>query len=904
MFWARLRSFSRNVVRRSEMESNLSDELQFHLERRAEDLAARTGMTPAEAMRTARIEFGSPEKYKEETRASRGLRFVDELRSDLRYAWRNIRKNKGFAMAATATLALGIGANTAVFSVFDAIVMRRLPVPDPDRLVVFDFQRTRDSMVASYGGYCRMGMCTSFSNPTFTRFREHARTLSHVFAFRPRSLNVVANGEADTAASVFVSGDYFAGLGVGAVRGRTLSAADDGPDAQPVAVVSYRYWQRRLAADPAIVGTTIAVNRLPVVVVGVAPEGFDGVEQTSPVDVTLPLAVAQKIGDTASLAGPQLWWLQIMGRLAPGATRAQVHAELLSAFQESVRESWAARRPETPNPGRTGMPRLRVGPGGRGPDGQLLDAQLGLSIVFAIVGAVLLIGCVNLANLLLVRASARRHEVAIRLALGASRWRVVRQMLTESVVLALAGGAAGTLLAIWGKNFTKWFSGIEMPVADARIDARVLAFAMALSVVTSIVFGVGPSISATRADPGRWLKLVSPRAGSRRGLASKLLLGVQVALSVMLLASAGLLARTLHNFSKVDVGFDADNVLVFRVAPETPNPARAFDLYDRLVSAIEGVPGVRSATHSMMPLVAASYDDATVQPDGAERQQDVFYQVVRWNFFETMGIPLVAGRTVNAADGPNAPRVAVINEKMAREVFGEPRPLGRHFQILQGTTRGAPIEVVGIVRDSAYQRLSDPLPPTLFVPHTQDIPAALRGMVVEVRTAADPLAFASAIRDAVRRVDPGLPLAQLKTERQVIAETIGRPRAFAALTAASAVVGLLLACVGLYGIVSYDAARRTTEIGIRIALGARQADVVRLVVRETMIVVAAGAAIGLLLASASSRLVATVLFGVQPGDPSTMAVAMLVMIAVASLAASVPARRASRLDPTVALRYE
>jgi len=882
------------------MERDLSDELHFHLERRAEDLAARTGMTQAEAMRTARIEFGSPDKYKEETRASRGLRFVDELQCDLRYAWRILRKNKGFAAAAIATLALGIGANTAVFSVFDAVV-RDLPVPHPEQLVAFDFQRTRDSMVASYGGYCRQGMCTAFSAPTFARFREQTQTLSQVFAFVPSSLNVVADSDAEGVDSLFVSGDYFAGLGVGAMLGRPISSADDGPDAQPVAVISYRYWQRRLAGDPLVVGKTVSVNRIPVVIVGVTPKGFGGVLQTRPADLTLPLATAQRLGEPGPGFGPRLWWLQIMGRLAPGVTRERALAQLQSAFQDGVRESWAARRPETPNPGRTGMPRLRVGPGGRGPDGELLDAQLTLSIVFGVVGAVLLIGCVNLANLLLVRASARRHEVSIRLTLGASRSRVVRQMLTESVLLALAGGAAGTMLAVWGKNFTQWFSGIEMPITDARIDARVLAFAVVLSSVTAIVFGVGPALRATQTDPGPLLKLASPRAGIRRGLTSKLLLGVQVALSVTLLAGAGLLARTLYNYSQVDVGFDADNLLVFRVSPDTRNAARTLDLYDRLVSAIERVPGVRSATHSMVPVVGSSYDDTTVLPEGGERQQDVFYQVVRWNFFETMAIPLVAGRNLSAADGPSAPRVGVINEKMAREVFGDPRPLARYFQTVEGGTRSGPIEVVGVVRDSAYQRLNDPLPPTLFVPHTQ---APVRGIVVEVRTAGEPLAFAPAVRAAARRVDPELPLLNLKTERQQIAETIGEPRAFAALTAAAAVIGLLLACVGLYGIAAYDATRRTMEIGIRIALGAQRFDVVRLVVRETMIVVAAGAAIGLALAGAASRVVKSVLFGVQPGDPVTIAAALVAMVAIAALATYMPARRASRLDPTVALRYE
>ena len=896
---ARLRSFCRSVLRRAEMERDLADELQFHLERRADDLVAR-GMTRAEAMRTARLEFGSVERYKEETRQSFGLRFVDEFRSDLRYAGRSLRKNKGFAAAAIATLALGIGANTAVFSVFDA-VSRELPVPNPDELVVFDFQRTRDSMVAAYNGYCRSGMCTAFSTSTFTRFREQTRTLSQVFAFVPSSLNVVTNGDAEAAASLFVSGNYFAGLGVGTMLGRTLSAADDGPDAQPVAVVSYRYWQRRLGGDPLVVGKTVSVNRVPVVIVGVTPEGFGGVQQTRQVDLTLPLSTAQGMGHTAAGVGPRLWWLQLMGRLAPGATPEQTLAQLQSSFEDSVRESWAARRPETPNPGRTGMPRLRVGPGGRGPDGELLDAQLTLSIVFAVVGAVLLIGCVNLANLLLVRASARRHEVSIRLTLGASRWRVVRQMLTESVLLALAGGAAGTMLAVWGKNFTQWFSGIQMPITDARIDARVLAFAMVVSSITAIAFGIGPALRATRTDPGPSLKLASPRAGIRRGLTSKLLLGVQVALSVMLLAGAGLLARTLYNFSQVDVGFDADNLLVFRIAPDTRNESRTFDLYDRLVSAIERVPGVRSATHSVIPPVANSYDELDVQPDGRSQRQAVFYQIVRWNFFETMGIPLLAGRRLTAADGPTAPRVGVINERMAREVFGEPRPLGRHFQTFEGSTPSGPIEVVGVVRDSAYQRLTEPPPPALFVPHTQ---APLRSIVIEVRTAADPLAVAPAIRDAVRGVDRELPLVKLKTERQQIAETIGRPRAFAVLTAAAAAIGLLLACVGLYGIAAYDAARRTTEIGIRIALGARRFDVVRLVVRETMIAVAAGAVTGLVLAGVAARLVATVLFGVQPGDPSTIAAALLVMIAVAALATFAPAHRAARLDPTVALRYE
>ncbi len=908
MLRSRIRSFWRSVWRRAEMEENLSDELQFHLERRAEDLVARAGLTPEQAMRTARLEFGSLEKYKEESRQSRGLRILDELGSDLRYAWRSVRKNKGFALAAIATLALGIGANTAVFSVVDAILVRQLPVPDPERLVVFDWLRSPDSMVAGYSGYGRrgpsptVGIRTSFSSLTFERFRDRTATLSHVFAFSPRTLTISADREADTASALLVTGDYFAGLGVRALHGRTITSSDDAPEAQPVAVISYRYWQRRFGGDAGIVGKAFDVNRVPVVIVGVTPEGFEGVRLTESTDVTLPIVIAPALGnDEALTRAGWRWWMEIMGRLKGGVTREQALADLQNAFAETVRESWAARPPETPNPARSGMPQLRVRPGAQGPDDSRVDAQQILSIVFAVVAAVLLIGCVNLANLLLVRATARRQEVSIRLALGASRWRLIRQMLTENLLLALVGGAAGTVVAVWGKNFMQWLPGNDAPSVDASIDVRALGFALGLSALTALVFGIGPAVRATRTELSPALKIGTPRTSGRRGVAGKSLLGLQVALSVMLVAGAGLLARSLYNFAQVDVGFDADNLLVFRINPSVRNPARAFDLYDRVVAAIEGVPGVRSATLSSMPLVAHSEWEVVVRPDGADRQQDVSFLAVRWNFFDTMGIPVLAGRTLAAADSAGAGPVGVINETMAREVFGEPRPIGRHFQIVRGATRGAAIEVVGVVRDSKYSRLDQSTPPTLFVPHAQVAPGP---MIVEVRTGPDPMTLVPSLREAARRVDSSLPLEEVKTQRQQIAETIGKPRAFAVLTAASAIIGLLLACVGLYGIVSYDATRRTTEIGIRLALGATRWDVVRLVARETMIVVGIGGAIGLILVAASSRLVASVLFGVRPSDPATITAAMLVMLAVASLAAAVPARRASRLDPTAALRYE
>jgi predicted permease len=908
--WSRARSFWHNVLHRSDMERNMSDELQFHLERRAEDLMARRGLSLKEAMRIARLEFGSVEKYKEEARQSLGLRLLDELRGDLRYAFRTFGKGKGFTAAAIATLALGIGANTAVFSVVDALLLRKLPVQNPDELVVFDWLRTSESMVARHFGYGRagpapgLGIRTSFSALTVERFREHTATLSDVFAFSPTgTLNIVADQQTDTVSGLFVTGRYFAALGMGASVGRTLSVSDDRPQAEPVAVISHRYWRRRFASDPSVVGKTIDVNRSPVVIVGITPEGFDGPRMSESSDITLPLAIAGRLSPTLRARSVSVWWLQMMGRLKPGVTREQALAELQPTFADTVRESWAARPPDTPNPTRSELPQLRVRPGAQGPDGPRIDAQQILSAVFAVVAAILLIGCVNLATLLLVRASARRQEVTVRLTLGASRGRVIRQLLTETVLLAVFGGIGGAILAWWGKDFMLWLPTGETPIVDARIDPRVLAFTAVLSAITALLFGIGPALRATRSDLGPSLKTSAQKGGITRGVASQALLTAQVAISLVLLVGAGLLVRTLYNLSKVDVGFNADNVLLFRIDPasQSDSSSRIFDVYDRIIAAIEAVPGVQSCTMSVMPLIARNEWEEPVQPDGAGLPKNAFIQIARWNFLETMGIPLVAGRDLSAADTQGRPRVAVINETMAREVFSERTPVGRHFRFVNGADRNVAIQVVGVARDSKYASLEQRVPPTLFMPHAQ-VPAS--GMTVEVRTASDPMTVATAIREAVRQTDPSIALAEMKTQRQQIAETIGKPRAFAALTTVSGMIGLLLACVGLYGVVSYETIRRTHEIGIRMALGARRADVLRLVMRQTVVVVTIGAAIGIALALAASRLIGSLLFGIGPSDPFAIGSALAVLTGVALVASYLPARRASQLDPTQALRYE
>jgi predicted permease len=908
--WARLRSFWHSVLHRSDVERNMSDELLFHLARRAEDLMARGGLSQKEAMRMARLEFGSIEKYKEEARQSLGLRLLDELRGDLRYAFRTFGRSKGFTAAAIATLALGIGANTAVFSVVDALLLRKLPVKNAEELVVFDWLRTPDSMVARHLGYGRLGPApglgirTSFSALTVERFREHTATLSEVFAFSPAgTLNIVADRQADTASGLFVTGSYFSGLGVPALLGRTLSASDDRPQAEPVAVISHRYWRRRFANDLSLVGKTIDVNRSPVVIVGVMPEGFDGPRMNESSDITLPIAMAARLDPTGRARPVSVWWLQMMGRLKPGVTREQALAELQTTFADTVRESWAARPPDTPNPTRSELPQLRVRPGAQGPDGPRIDAQETLTVVFAVVAAILLIGCVNLATLQLVRTSARRRELAMRLTLGASRWRVIRQLLTETLLLAVFGGIGGAILAWWGKDFMLWLPARETPIVNASIDPRVLAFTAVLSATTAVLCGIGPALRATRTDLGPSLKAGAQKESIAPGVATKALLTAQVAITLALLVGAGLLVRTLYNFSKVDVGFNADNLLVFRIDPALQSGSwlRTFDLYDRIMAAIEAVPGVQSSTMSVMPLIARSEWEEVVQPDRHGRPKNAFVQIARWNFLETMGMSLVAGRDLAATDTQGRPRVAVINQTMARQVFGERTPLGRHFQFVNGADRNVAIQVIGVVRDSKYASLEQQVPPTLFMPHAQAPPS---GMTVEVRTASDPLTIASAIREAIRQTDPTVPLAEMKTQRQQIAETIGKPRAFAALTTVSGMIGLLLACVGLYGVVSYETIRRTREIGIRIALGARRSDVLRLVMRQTVVVVTIGAAIGLALALAASQLIGSLLFGIAPTDPLAIGSMLAVLIGVALAASNLPARRASQLDPTHALRYE
>jgi macrolide transport system ATP-binding/permease protein len=821
---------------------------------------------------------------------------------DLHYAFRTLIANKGFTLAAAATLALGIGANTAVFSVVNAVLIQRLPVTNPDELVMFYWLRMPEPTVAAYAGYGRpgpngQGIRTSFSYLTFERIRDRSSTLANVFAISSaRDMSVTADDLTDGASGDFVSGGFFDTLGITTARGRALTDDDDRAGADPVVVISHRYWQRRFHEDPAIVGKMIAINRVPMTIVGVTPPGFEGIRASESTDVTIPMSFAARL--SGGRPRPvSTWWVQMMGRLKPGVSRSQALADVQRLFIESVQESWAARPPSTISKG-TSTPQLQIMDGSRGPDQPRLDLWPILAAMFGGASIVLLIGCVNVANLVVARTSTRKQEIAIRLALGATRHRVIREMLTESLLLASLGTFAGVLVAFWGKGFLEWMPGHGAPIVDPKIDRHALLFASGLSVLTAVLCGLGPAIRASRQELA---SNVTPRYQHRRGVIRRALVVAQVALSLALLAVAGQFVQTLHNLRRVDVGFEAANLLVFGVNPIAAqgDDQKAFRTLDEIRTGIERIPGVRSATMSVMPVLAQAEASASIGTEPGAAGRTTYTQGVGPRFFETLGIPLRAGRDLTEADREGAPRVVVINETLAQQMFPDGSPIGREVQFLEGAEKGVRLEVVGVVGNAAYARLQEANPPTLYMPHRQNAP---RAMTFEVKTAVPPFVLVPAVQEVVRRIDGSLSLTRITSQERQIEDTIALPITFARVIGLVGSVALALACIGLYGIVSFDVVQRTREIGIRMALGAQRSNVVRSVLSETAMLVGIGVGLGWALAVAASVAARSALFGVAPGNPIAIVSATLVLVAAAALASLLPARRATRVDPTQALR--
>jgi macrolide transport system ATP-binding/permease protein len=839
---------------------------------------------------------------------------------DVEYALRTLARSPGFTAVAVVSLALGIGASTAVFSVIDAALLDRLPVPRPDALVLLHWEAGENAgenpAMKSMNGWMNMTATgkvtsTSFSRPLFERFREDNRTLSSLFGFLevPR-MNLAVGDEAELVGGLAVSGDYFPGLEIDARIGRAVTPEDDRPGAPPVAVLSHAYWRRSLGADPEILGRTVRVNGQPVTVVGVAPPGFRGTGQvdTAPA-LFLPLAALDRLGeDPAELADPTYWWLQLMGRRSPGVSLESSRADLDAILGRAV----AAQLGETPRSGREEAletPRLTLTSGARGLE-QVRDGMVRpLVVALAVAALVLAIACVNLANLLLARSGARAREVAVRMSLGAGGGRLARQLLTESGVLAIAGGAAGLLLAAAGTDplMSLLPAGTESAGAvEASLDWRVLAFTAAVTLAAAALFGLAPALRASRVDVTPALKAGTAGSGRRRHGLARTLLVAQVALSVAVLTVAGLFALTVWNLVRVDLGFETDGVALFRMEPKLSGyeGPRLAALYDELLGELRALPGVRSASLTLYPPLAGFgwYTSTRPEAAGSDEEAGVNAYVVPGDseLLPTLGIPLLRGRGFAPADGAGSLPVALVNETFAREAFGEGSPLGERLRPMGDD--GAGIEIVGLVADARTQDLHQPTAPVLYLPWTQHLDEMGRATFL-IRTAGDPAAALPAAQAVVRRIAPELPVFEAGTLSGRVDRAMASERQFAQLSLLSSLLVLALASIGLYGLLSYAVAGRTRELGVRMALGADRSRVIRLVMRELRVVVV-GILLGAFVAWGAMSWLESLLFGLEPGDLAPLAAAALVMLAVAALAAYVPARRASRVDPMVALRTE
>jgi predicted permease len=962
-----------SLFRKRRLDRRLDEELRFHLEMQARDNEAR-GMSPEAARRAARLAFaagGSLEPLKEEYRARRGLPALETLAQDLRYALRMMRKSPGFTAVALLSLAFGIGTNSAIFSVVDALLLKTLPVPDADRLAILQRVENRERVpYFSYFAYrqlsdsasvCAAVMAATHRFPVVVKPPAGARTPGSVGGRLEGGAGGGAAGGAgggaaggadggtvETAYADLVSGNLFTGLGVGAAAGRTFTAAEDGvPGGHLVAVLGYGYWQRRFGRDPGVIGQTISLNGAPVTVVGVAPSGFQGVFVDEAPDVFLPMTLRDRVkyhsntftDGREDLTQP-VWnqvnvaWLQLLARRRPGVSLAQARAVLGVLFQRT-REAQLATHPDPETRRILEAQTLLLEPGARGKGSWREELTPPLLILSGAAGLVLLIACANVANLLLARADRRRKEMAVRLGIGAGRRRLLRQLLTESLLLAGLGSALGLLFAVWGSRMLLRLVSVgTTPVAlDVALDWRKLAFAFAVAAATGVGFGLVPALQATRVDLAASLKeggrsaLATGAAGggARRGGRGRLPLGralvaAQIGLSLLLLIGAGLFVRSLQNLMHVDTGLTRDRLVLATINPRLLgyDEARLIPLYDRLVERLEALPGVRAASLSVFLPLSSSMSVTSVElpgstpPPGKPRLAHI--DAVTAHFFAATGIPLLAGRGFEARDRQGAPRVAIVNDTLAHGFFPRRSALGQRF----GFEADAPrqFEIVGVVRDAKYNRLGEKTPAMIYLPVSQGGASDLRVLEVrEVSAAGAPAAGSPAgggagaggiagLRRAVAEVEPNLPVLQTATLREQVDHSLARERAVARLTGFFGVLALLLSAIGLYGVMSYSVARRTGEIGLRMALGAARGSVLALILRETARMVAIGVAAGLAAALATTRLAASQLFGLGAQDPATLATATLVLVAVALLAGFLPARRAAVTAPMEALRYE
>ncbi|MCA1591405.1 MAG: ABC transporter permease [Acidobacteria bacterium] len=833
------------------------------------------------------------------------------LWQDLRYAVRMLLKNPGFTAVAVISLALGIGANTSIFSFVNAILLRPLPVAEPERLAfVYSGSRSDPYNVSSY--------------PDYVDYRDKNEVLSDLVAYSGINVSLNTDDQPEQISGLIVTGNYFDALGVRAALGRTfLPDEDRTPGARPVAVIGHALWQGRFMGDPSIVGKQMLLNGQSFTIVGVAPKNFDGTDVGRANDIYVPMMMQAVVrpprGGYSGEMNPDLLavrgssWLEIIGRLKPGVTIAQAQAAMTTlakgmeqAYPQTNKDQLA-----TLSPASKGDPTQR---------GTLLSVA---GLLTAVVGLVLLIACANVANLLLARASGRRREISIRLALGASRGRLIRQLMTESVLLALVSGVVGLLLAVWLVDALQSYTppGNFFPVAfDFSLDTRVLGFALLISLLTGVIFGVAPALQASNPNLVPALKdetMVLPGRGVRRFSLRNVLVVAQVALSLVLLVCAGLFLRSLRQAQSIDPGFDPSHVLSMPLNVNLLHYTKpqAQEFYRRVIERVEALPGVESATLTRTPPLSGASRQSTVLVEGgqgpaaasnseggglpSENPNITLASSVALKYFQTLSIPLLRGRDFDERDREGAPGVVIINETFARRYFPSEDPLGKRLSL--SGAKGPWLEVVGLARDGKYITLGEMPAPFVYQPLMQRHES---GMVLLVRAGGDPSNLVTGIRRETQALERNLPVTNFRLMTEMLNTSLFPARMGAVLLGVFGLLALLLASVGLYGVMAYSVARRTREIGIRMALGARSGDVLGLVLREGMTLVGIGVVLGVAVAFAATRMLAGFLYGVSTSDPATFAGVTVALAATALVASFIPARRAARVDPAISLRYE